>query len=127
MIDQPIKNLFSTTGTGQYLVLQTQLPMVLATMKLSFPWPITTGIHNSEFRSLEIPVRSLLLQNSFSIGIYWNSGNQNWKMEITAFGTGDRKPECTTKASTITDVDTNGNQVPDCFECKFLYNKDKIK
>jgi len=68
-------------------------------MELSFPWPITTGIQNLEFRSPEIPVRSRLLRNSFSVGIYWNSGNQNWKTEITAFGTGDRKLECTTKSA----------------------------
>jgi len=64
-------------------------------MELSFP--LTTGIQNSEFRSPEIPVRSSMLRNSFSVGIYRNSGNRNRKTEITAFGTGDRKPECTTK------------------------------
>ena len=59
--------------------------------------PITTGIQNSEFRSPEIPVRSRLLRNSFSVRIYRNSRNRNMKMEITAFGTSDRKLEYTTK------------------------------
>jgi len=66
-------------------------------MELSFPQPITTRIQNSEFWSLEILVRSRLLRNSFSVGIYQNSRNRNRKTEITAFGTGDWKPECTTK------------------------------